>query len=82
MCASAVPETWATIPVAERCIYQLFRVLRTFLATPSGDHAVNSDASRVLQDDIDAFDRIARAKSDGAGGDDGDEDEDDDDDDA
>jgi ubiquitin-protein ligase len=61
MCATLVPETWATLPIEKRCIFELLKILRGFLATPSGDHAVNADASRLFQEDIDEYDRLAKA---------------------
>ncbi|KAA0146663.1 hypothetical protein FNF29_07905 [Cafeteria roenbergensis] len=83
MCATYIPETWASVDAEKRSLYQLLVILRSFLAAPSGEHAVNSEASRQFQEDIDAFDAMARRK---AGADDedadGEDDDDDDDDDA
>ncbi|KAA0160608.1 hypothetical protein FNF27_08237 [Cafeteria roenbergensis] len=78
-----VSPTYPHDAPTKRSLYQLLVILRSFLAAPSGEHAVNSEASRQFQEDIDAFDAMARRK---AGADDedadGEDDDDDDDDDA
>ena len=63
MCATYIPETWASVDAEKRSLYQLLVILRSFLAAPSGEHAVNSEASRQFQEDIDAFDAMARRKA-------------------
>ena len=83
MCATYIPEMWAAVELEKRSIYRLLCILRSFLASPSGDHAVNTEASALFQKDIDEYDSLARAKAGGGDGDgDGDGDADDDDDDA
>jgi ubiquitin-protein ligase len=78
MCATYMLKAWGTLEVEKRSIFELFKLLRSFFASPSGDRAVNSEASKQLLEDLDAFEAKAREM---AGGDEGDEEDDDDDDD-